>query len=121
MVQTCKQMYDAFNSLNGLNSDASKIVRVPVLIKTGTNILKLDAGIYDYEDFNASDEEKLAMGFPKAIWHSTIFVFGKYNSDETGYINIFVIDCNADSSTIYHNFHKWTNWSGWNKISVGSI
>lgn len=104
-----------------LNSDASKIVRVPVLIKTGTNILKLDAGIYDYEDFNASEEEKLAMGFPKAIWHSTIFVFGKYNSDETGYINIFVIDCNADSSTIYHNFHKWTNWSGWNKISVGSI
>ena len=96
-------------------------MRVPVLIKTGTNILKLDPGIYDYEDSSASDQDKLSMGFPKAIWHSTILVFGKYNRDGTGYVNIFVIDCNADSSTIYHNFHKWTNWSGWNKISASSI
>lgn len=116
-----KRLVAAENAVAQLNSDASKIVRVPVLIKTGTNILKLDAGIYDYEDSNASDQDKLSMGLPKAMWHSTIFVFGKHNSDGTGYINIFVIDCNADSSTIYHNFHKWTNWSGWNKISIGSI
>ncbi len=58
MVQTCKQMYDAFNSLNGLNSDLgtfywSSVGNVEILsnkintwVRNETNFITLPAGRY---------------------------------------------------------------------------
>ena len=97
-------------------------MRTPTSITTGTNILKLDPGIYGYEDRNASDEQKLAMGFPKAMWHSEITVTGYWadNNKTTGYINIVVRDCNGDTPQIYENLHGWTEWRGWQSYALKS-
>ena len=103
-------------------SNSRKTVRTPMSITTGTNILKLDPGIYSYEDKNASDEQKLAMGFPKGMWHSEITVTGYWadNNKSTGYINIVVRDCNSDTPCIYENLHAWTEWKGWQSYALKS-
>lgn len=103
-------------------SNSCKTVRTPTNITTGTNILKLDPGIYSYEDSNASDEQKLAMGFPKAMWHSEITVTGYWadNNKSTGYINIVVRDCNGDTPCIYENLYGWTGWRGWQSYALKS-
>jgi hypothetical protein len=103
-------------------SNSRKTVRTPTNITTGTNILKLDPGIYSYEDSNASDEQKLAMGFPKAMWHSEITVTGYWadNNKSTGYINIVVRDCNGDTPCIYENLYGWTGWRGWQSYALKS-
>lgn len=97
-------------------------MRTPTSITTGTNILKLDPGIYSYEDSNASDEQKLAMGFPKAMWHSEITVTGYWadNNKSTGYINIVVRDCNSDTPCIYENLYAWAEWKGWQSYALKS-
>lgn len=97
-------------------------MRTPTNITTGTNILKLDPGIYSYEDSNASDEQKLAMGFPKAMWHSEITVTGYWadNNKSTGYINIVVRDCNSDTPRIYENLFSWNEWRGWQAYALKS-
>lgn len=97
-------------------------MRIPTSITTGTNILKLDPGIYYYEDSSASDEQKLAMGFPKGIWHAEITVTGYWNETEkkTGYLNIRVVDCSADPVGIYINNHSWNAWNGWEKYTFDS-
>ena len=56
MIQTCKQMYDAFNSLNGLNSDLKVLYYgsivgtedsvVPSNTKTVVYSFNVDAGVY---------------------------------------------------------------------------
>lgn len=103
-------------------SNSRKTVRTPTNITTGTNILKLDPGIYSYEDSNASDEQKLAMGFPKAMWHSEITVTGHWadNNKSTGYINIVVRDCNGDTPCIYENLFSWNEWRGWQSYALKS-
>lgn len=103
-------------------SNSRKTVRTPTNITTGTNILKLDPGIYSYEDSNASDEQKLAMGFPKAMWHSEITVTGYWadNNKSTGYINIVVRDCNSDTPRIYENLFSWNEWRGWQSYALKS-
>lgn len=103
-------------------SNSRKTVRTPTNITTGTNILKLDPGIYSYEDSNASDEQKLAMGFPKAMWHSEITVTGYWadNNKLTGYINIVVRDCNSDTPRIYENLFSWNEWRGWQSYALKS-
>lgn len=103
-------------------SKSRETVRTPTNITTGTNILKLDPGIYSYEDSNASDEQKLAMGFPKAMWHSEITVTGYWadNNKSTGYINIVVRDCNGDTPCIYENLYGWTGWRGWQSYALKS-
>lgn len=103
-------------------SKSRETVRTPTNITTGTNILKLDPGIYSYEDRNASDEQKLAMGFPKAMWHSEITVTGYWadNNKSTGYINIVVRDCNGDTPCIYENLYSWTGWRGWQSYALKS-
>lgn len=103
-------------------SNSRKTVRTPTNITTGTNILKLDPGIYSYEDSNASDEQKLAMGFPKAMWHSEITVTGYWadNNKSTGYINIVVRDCNSNTPCIYENLYSWTGWRGWQSYALKS-
>lgn len=109
-----------------LNSELGKtkyFVRIPDHIKTGTNILKLDPGFYSYEDSNASNSDKLAMGFPSPIWNAAIYVSG-YWSDSSktfGYINIFVIDCNSDIGTIYYKLCAWGSWKAWKKLSMSEI
>ena len=108
--------------VNNNLSNSRKTVRTPMSITTGTNILKLDPGIYSYEDKNASDEQKLAMGFPKGMWHSEITVTGYWadNNKSTGYINIVVRDCNSDTPCIYENLHAWTEWKGWQSYALKS-
>lgn len=110
------------NSVNNNLSKSRETVRTPTNITTGTNILKLDPGIYSYEDSNASDEQKLAMGFPKAMWHSEITVTGYWadNNKSTGYINIVVRDCNGDTPCIYENLYGWTGWRGWQSYALKS-
>mgnify|MGYP007063287256 CR=1 FL=1 len=112
----------AFSYSNNNLSKSRETVRTPTSITTGTNILKLDPGIYSYEDRNASDEQKLAMGFPKAMWHSEITVTGYWadNNKTTGYINIVVRDCNGDTPQIYENLHGWTEWRGWQSYALKS-
>ena len=73
-VPTSALVYSLMQDVNNNLSNSRKTVRTPTNITTGTNILKLDPGIYSYEDSNASDEQKLAMGFPKAMRHSEITV-----------------------------------------------
>ena len=110
------------STVNNNLSNSRKTVRTPTSITTGTNILKLDPGIYSYEDSNASDEQKLAMGFPKAMWHSEITVTGYWadNNKSTGYINIVVRDCNSDTPRIYENLFSWNEWRGWQSYALKS-
>lgn len=107
-------------AVNNNLSKSRETVRTPTNITTGTNILKLDPGIYSYEDSNASDEQKLAMGFPKAMWHAEITVTGCWadNNKSTGYINIVVRDCNGDTPCIYENLYGWTGWRGWQSYAL---
>lgn len=118
MLPRCRLFYTRNNNL----SNSRKTVRTPTNITTGTNILKLDPGIYSYEDSNASDEQKLAMGFPKAMWHSEITVTGYWadNNKSTGYINIVVRDCNSDTPRIYENLFSWNEWRGWQAYALKS-
>lgn len=116
MLPRCRLFYTRNNNL----SNSRKTVRTPTNITTGTNILKLDPGIYSYEDSNASDKQKLAMGFPKAMWHSEITVTGYWadNNKTTGYINIVVRDCNGDIPCIYENLYSWSGWRGWQSYAL---
>lgn len=109
-----------FISNNNL-SNSRKTVRTPTYITTGTNILKLDPGIYSYEDSNASDEQKLAMGFPKGMWHSHIHVFGSWaNAEKTkGYLTFIVEDMgDKTASKIYYRALSWESWTPWKVISM---
>lgn len=103
-------------------SNIKNTVRVPANIYTGTNILKLEPGIYDYEDSNASEQDKLNMGFPKAFWHSRIIVRGYWANDEktTGYIEIFVIDTVTEAKIYYRSF-GWNEWGLWKCISMDEV
>lgn len=86
-------------------SNSRKTVRIPTNITTGTNILKLDPGFYTYEDSNASDQDKMNMGFPKSFWHSHIIVRGYWaNEDKTnGYIEILVTDLVTEAKIYNRN------------------
>lgn len=103
-------------------SNISNTVRVPTTITTGTDILKLDPGIYTYEDPNATNEQKLAMNFPAPVWHAEITVTGYWTgSDKTlGYLNIRVVDCSADPIKIYVNNYSWNEWKGWETYALKS-
>lgn len=108
--------------VNNNLSNIKNTVRVPANIYTGTNILKLEPGIYDYEDSNASEQDKLNMGFPKAFWHSRIIVRGYWANDEktTGYIEIFVIDTVTEAKIYYRSF-GWNEWGLWKCISMDEV
>lgn len=110
--------YQQNNNLGNIKNT----VRVPANIYTGTNILKLEPGIYDYEDSNASEQDKLNMGFPKAFWHSRIIVRGYWANDEktTGYIEIFVIDTVTEAKIYYRSF-GWNEWGSWKCISMDEV
>lgn len=103
-------------------SNSRKTVRTPTNITTGTNILKLDPGFYTYEDSNASDQDKMNMGFPKSFWHSHIIVRGYWaNEDKTnGYIEIFATDL-VDEAKIYYRSYGWTAWGTWKCISMDNL
>ena len=107
--------------VNNNLSNSRKTVRTPTDITTGTNILKLDPGIYSYEDSNASDEQKLAMGFPKGMWHSHIHVFGSWaNAEKTkGYLTFIVEDMGDKTARkIYYRALSWDSWTPWKVISL---
>ena len=110
------------NSVNNNLSNSRKTVRTPTNITTGTNILKLDPGFYTYEDLNASDQDKMNMGFPKSFWHSHIIVRGYWaNEDKTnGYIEIFATDL-VDEAKIYYRSYGWTAWGTWKCISMDNL
>ena len=110
-----------FISNNNLGNIRST-VRNPINIYTGTNILKLDPGFYTYEDANASDQDKLDMGFPKPFWHSHIIVRGYWaNEDKTnGYIEIFVTDLVVEAKIYYRPF-GWNTWGTWKCISMDEV
>lgn len=110
------------STVNNNLSNIKNTVRVPANIYTGTNILKLEPGIYDYEDSNASEQDKLNMGFPKAFWHSRIIVRGYWANDEktTGYIEIFVIDTVTEAKIYYRSF-GWNEWGLWKCISMDEV
>ena len=111
-------MYLKNNNLSNIRNT----VRVPISIHTGTNILTLDPGIYDYEDLNASDQDRINMGFPKPFWHSSIIVRGYWANHEktNGYIEIFVTDMVADAK-IYYRSHGWSTWGSWKCISMDNL
>lgn len=109
------------STVNNNLSNSRKTVRTPTNITTGTNILKLDPGIYSYEDSNASDEQKLAMGFPKGMWHSHIHVFGSWaNAEKTkGYLTFIVEDMGDKTARkIYYRALSWDSWTPWKVISL---
>lgn len=110
------------STVNNNLSNSRKTVRIPTNITTGTNILKLDPGFYTYEDSNASDQDKMNMGFPKSFWHSHIIVRGYWdNEDKTnGYIEIFVTDLVTEAK-IYYRSYGWTEWGTWKCISMDNL
>lgn len=117
-----KALKELIDTTNNNLSNSHKTVRTTTDITTGTNILKLDPGLYSYEDNNASDEQKLAMGFPQPMWHSEITVTGSWadNNKSTGYINIVVRDCSGDTPHIYENLYSWNKWRGWQSYALKS-
>lgn len=117
-----KALKELIDTTNNNLSNIKNTVRVPANIYTGTNILKLEPGIYDYEDSNASEQDKLNMGFPKAFWHSRIIVRGYWANDEktTGYIEIFVIDTVTEAKIYYRSF-GWNEWGLWKCISMDEV
>lgn len=112
----------AVNSVNNNLGNIRSTVNGPIAIYTGTNILKLDPGFYTYEDSNASDQDKMNMGFPKSFWHSHIIVRGYWaNEDKTnGYIEIFVTDLVVEAK-IYYRSYGWTEWGTWKCISMDNL
>lgn len=110
------------STVNNNLSNSRKTVRIPTNITTGTNILKLDPGFYTYEDSNASDQDKMNMGFPKSFWHSHIIVRGYWaNEDKTnGYIEIFVTDLVTEAK-IYYRSYGWAEWGTWKCISMDNL
>ena len=110
------------STVNNNLSNSRKTVRIPTNITTGTNILKLDPGFYTYEDSNASDQDKMNMGFPKSFWHSHIIVRGYWaNEDKTnGYIEILVTDLVTEAK-IYYRSYGWTEWGTWKCISMDNL
>lgn len=117
-----KALKDLIDTTNNNLSNSRKTVRIPTNITTGTNILKLDPGFYTYEDLNASDQDKMNMGFPKSFWHSHIIVRGYWaNEDKTnGYIEIFATDLVAEAK-IYYRSYGWTEWGTWKCISMDNL
>lgn len=117
-----KALKELIDTTNNNLGNIKNTVRVPANIYTGTNILKLEPGIYDYEDSNASEQDKLNMGFPKAFWHSRIIVRGYWANDEktTGYIEIFVIDTVTEAKIYYRSF-GWNEWGSWKCISMDEV
>lgn len=117
-----KALKDLIDTTNNNLSNSHKTVRTPTNITTGTNILKLDPGFYTYEDSNASDQDKMNMGFPKSFWHSHIIVRGYWaNEDKTnGYIEIFATDL-VDEAKIYYRSYGWTAWGTWKCISMDNL
>lgn len=117
-----KALKDLIDTTNNNLSNSRKTVRIPTNITTGTNILKLDPGFYTYEDSNASDQDKMNMGFPKSFWHSHIIVRGYWaNEDKTnGYIEIFVTDLVTEAK-IYYRSYGWTEWGTWKCISMDNL
>lgn len=116
-----KALKELIDTTNNNLSNSRKTVRTPTDITTGTNILKLDPGIYSYEDSNASDEQKLAMGFPKGMWHSHIHVFGSWaNAEKTkGYLTFIVEDMGDKTARkIYYRALSWDSWTPWKVISL---
>lgn len=120
--ESVKKNATAIETVNNNLGNIKNTVRVPANIYTGTNILKLEPGIYDYEDSNASEQDKLNMGFPKAFWHSRIIVRGYWANDEktTGYIEIFVIDTVTEAKIYYRSF-GWNEWGSWKCISMDEV
>lgn len=119
--QVTKNAGDISTVNNNLGNIRST-VNGPIAIYTGTNILKLDPGFYTYEDSNASDQDKMNMGFPKSFWHSHIIVRGYWaNEDKTnGYIEIFVTDLVVEAK-IYYRSYGWTEWGTWKCISMDNL
>lgn len=117
-----KVLKDLIDTTNNNLSNIRNTVRVPISIHTGINILTLDPGIYDYEDLNASDQDRLNMGLPKPFWHSRIIVRGYWDNNEktNGYIEIFVTDMVADAK-IYYRSHGWSTWGSWKCISMDNL
>ena len=117
-----KALKELIDTTNNNLSNSRKTVRIPTNITTGTNILKLDPGFYTYEDLNASDQDKMNMGFPKSFWHSHIIVRGYWaNEDKTnGYIEIFATDLVAEAK-IYYRSYGWTEWGTWKCISMDNL
>lgn len=117
-----KALKELIDTTNNNLSNSRKTVRTPTNITTGTNILKLDPGFYTYEDSNASDQDKMNMGFPKSFWHSHIIVRGYWaNEDKTnGYIEIFATDL-VDEAKIYYRSYGWTAWGTWKCISMDNL
>lgn len=117
-----KALKELIDTTNNNLSNSRKTVRIPTNITTGTNILKLDPGFYTYEDSNASDQDKMNMGFPKSFWHSHIIVRGYWaNEDKTnGYIEIFVTDLVTEAK-IYYRSYGWTEWGTWKCISMDNL
>lgn len=117
-----KALKELIDTTNNNLSNSRKTVRTPTNITTGTNILKLDPGFYTYEDLNASDQDKMNMGFPKSFWHSHIIVRGYWaNEDKTnGYIEIFATDL-VDEAKIYYRSYGWTAWGTWKCISMDNL
>lgn len=117
-----KALKDLIDTTNNNLSNSRKTVRIPTNITTGTNILKLDPGFYTYEDSNASDQDKMNMGFPKSFWHSHIIVRGYWaNEDKTnGYIEILVTDLVTEAK-IYYRSYGWTEWGTWKCISMDNL
>ena len=121
-VPTSALVYSLMQDVNNNLSNSRKTVRIPTNITTGTNILKLDPGFYTYEDSNASDQDKMNMGFPKSFWHSHIIVRGYWaNEDKTnGYIEILVTDLVTEAK-IYYRSYGWTEWGTWKCISMDNL
>ena len=109
------------STVNNNLSNSRKTVRIPTNITTGTNILKLDPGFYAHEDYEASNQDKLNMGFPVAAWHSHIHVFGSWaNAEKTnGYLTFIVEDMgDKTAGKIYYRALSWESWSPWKVISM---
>ena len=120
-VDVIKDLQSQVNTTNNNLSNSRKTVRIPTIITTGTNILKLDPGFYAHEDNKASNQDKLNMGFPVAAWHSHIHVFGSWaNAEKTnGYLTFIVEDMgDKTAGKIYYRALSWESWSPWKVISM---
>ena len=107
MIQTCKQMYDAFNSLNGLNSDLLLYQKVPDGIRT---FYELPTGIYFLSN---SDGEKLSDNpYASTGTGTLVWIYRNNGSDER--VGLLLTSSRANTS---HLAIGWKYGGSENKLT----
>ena len=86
-------------------------------IPSGTNILALPNGIYQFEG-SVTEDLRAQMNLPIITWHYDIHVTSCYKVDASNTdTNIYkTILCFTSDGDVFKNFCAWSTWNGWKKL-----